>query len=304
MSDLANISSNQTASESAITTGTEKSVPISITVSHPRLVETDAESIRTFLRKYDKYCHEIRSRALQIAGGSGAADAVKPIDLKFCIDVEYLESSIALGFIPGVDSYETLTDTEVRNFLNSRAVESKEVVTLDKLDKIVDGELRTNMRNNNATARMKDLFASYYTILSRNGLKWIVTENQKVSVGHVLSAVRPVSLKERLESDLSFSHHHLKKDFNGFLAHAIKLAEAFQLVDCGPPSKRPKPGDGGKGRSGNHLPGDRDDKEGHDKKNSGGPNKLRDKKTPFCLWDPHKKKGIRHFLKDCQECPA
>lgn len=54
---------------------------------------------------------------------------------------------------------------------------------------------------------MQDLFAKYHTILSRNELKWIITENQKVAVNQVLSAVGTVSLKERLESDLSFSHH-------------------------------------------------------------------------------------------------
>lgn len=52
----------------------------------------------------------------------------------------------------------------------------------------------------------------------------------------MLSAIRPTSLKELLESNLAFSHHLLQKDFKSFLQHAIKLAEEFQLVDCGPPS--------------------------------------------------------------------
>lgn len=45
-------------------------------------------------------------------------------------------------------------------------------------------------------------------------------------------------LKESLMSDLSFSRHYLRKDLKGFLKHAVRLAEAFQLVDFGPPKNQ------------------------------------------------------------------
>lgn len=82
-------------------------------------------------------------------------------------------------------------------------------------------------------ARLQDLFASFHKIISRNNLNSIVNDNQKVAVQHVLSAIRPTSLREKLESDLSFSHHSLKKDFHGFLKHTFKLAEPFQLFGAG-----------------------------------------------------------------------
>lgn len=63
-----------------------------------------------------------------------------------------------------------------------------------------------------------------------------MNENQKVAVKHVLSAIKPKPLKERLESDVAFSQHALRKEFTGFLAHAIKLAEVFRLVYYDPPS--------------------------------------------------------------------
>lgn len=83
---------------------------------------------------------------------------------------------------------------------------------------------------------MQDLISSYQTILHRNGLGWIEKSNQKVAVAHVLLAIRPTTLKDRLESDFAFCHHLLRKDFTGFLSRAIKLAEAFHLVDSRPPS--------------------------------------------------------------------
>lgn len=124
-------------------------------------------------------------------------------------------------------------------------------MTLDKLDEIVSPEVRTNTNYNNSSAHMQDLFANYHTILSRNGLKWIITDNQKVAVQHGLSAISPASLGDRLQSDLAFSYHPLRKYFKVFLKHAVKLAEAFQLVDSGPSPKR-HPGKSEGSRSGNN----------------------------------------------------
>lgn len=63
-----------------------------------------------------------------------------------------------------------------------------------------------NMENKNARSRMQGLFANYHSLQSQNGVKWIIEEKQKLPVAHVLSAIRPQSLRELLESDLSFSH--------------------------------------------------------------------------------------------------
>lgn len=57
--------------------------------------------------------------------------------------------------------------------------------------------------------------------------------NPRVAVQHALSAVKPVKLRSRLESDIEFSHHNLEKDFKGVLKHAVDLFNAFQLGDSG-----------------------------------------------------------------------
>lgn len=49
-----------------------------------------------------------------------------------------------------------------------------------------------------------------------------------------------MSLRDRLESDLSLSHHSLNNDFSGFLKHAVDLGKASQLVDSGRPKKKAK----------------------------------------------------------------
>lgn len=97
------------------------------------------------------------------------------------------------------------------------------------------------MRNRNATARMQDLFTSYHTLLVRNGLEWLMKGNPKVAVNYVLSAVKPETLHDRLSSDLSLSHHDLRKDFLGILKHAIKPVVAFQFVGTGASSRSGNP---------------------------------------------------------------
>lgn len=61
---------------------------------------------------------------------------------------------------------------------------------------------------------------------------------QKVTVFHGFSSIILVTLKDRLEYDLTFSHHELKMNFKMYLDRAVKPSEAFQLVDAGSRKKR------------------------------------------------------------------
>lgn len=205
-----------------------------------------------------------------------------------------------MGFIKNVSSYEELTDDQVREFLRDRAKERKDVITLEKPDKSVDEELRTNMKTSNAKVRMQDLFSTYHTVLRRNGLGRIVKENQKVAFAHIFSAIRQQSSKHRLQSDLAFAHHALKKDFKGFPARAIELAEACQLVDSGSPSRRRRKDD--EQRSENQH-NDASLKPNHASK----PGKHIPQNNPsevfLCLWEPRKKQMTKLLLRSCPNCP-
>ncbi len=104
----------------------QKSSTLSTTIDHPKLLKTDAESVRVFLRLYDQYVNEVRSRAQQLGGDKSAAlEIARPVNLKFCVDAEFLESAISLGFIPGATSYEELDEKTLRTFFRrqSRGIE-------------------------------------------------------------------------------------------------------------------------------------------------------------------------------------
>lgn len=175
-------------------------------------------------------------------------------------------------------------------------------MTLDSIDAIVYHDLRTDMLNRNGATSMQDLFTSYHAMFSRHRLKWIVNENRKIAVQHVLSAARLVSLREHLTSDLSFSHHRLHNDFTGFLKHAVRVSQAFQLVDSGLSVK-----DGRKSARTNKrnqlskpLYGNLD--ESHGKPFHYTDAKKEKVELLLCLWEPHRSKGLRHLLKDCRDC--
>lgn len=94
------------------------------------------------------------------------------------------------GFIDECSKYVELTDAKLRKLLEESSKESPDLTTIENLDKIVSQKLRTDMRNTNAKSRMQDLFSSYVTIISRNGLVWLIDDNAQVAVHQVLSVVR------------------------------------------------------------------------------------------------------------------
>lgn len=61
----------------------------------------------------------------------------------------------------------------------------------------------------------------------------IFKKNQNVFVYYVLSAICPELHRLCVEFDLELAHNDLRRSFFRLMARAIKLAEAFQLVDNG-----------------------------------------------------------------------
>ena len=166
--------------------------------NHPRLLNSDAESVRVFLLAYDQYCREVNARAVQLTVSDAVVtETIRPVSIKYCVDAEYIESALLLDLIPGATDYKSLTDDVLRKYLEDKARESKETVSLATLDKIVERKLHMNMSDSSAKSRMQSLFVSYTTLLRRHGLAWVLESNQKVAVYHVLSAVRPLDLRNR-----------------------------------------------------------------------------------------------------------
>lgn len=129
---------------------------------------------------------------------------------------------------------------------------------------------------------IQDHLATFHTLLSRHGLQWLISDNQKISIQHVLSVVRPALVKERLESDISFFHHKLINYLNGFMHHAVNISELFQLTDSGKPSRKCHK-ENNFSRSGNS---NNSNHTSHTYKSENEDNT----KAPVCLWEYRRQK--------------
>lgn len=77
---------------------------VETTVHRPRLSTLIVAFIRVFLHAYNQYATKIKERSWRlVAQDVIATKAITPVSFKFCMDAEWLESLIVLGFV----SYES-----------------------------------------------------------------------------------------------------------------------------------------------------------------------------------------------------
>lgn len=107
-------------------TTTIKAVTVSLTLDRPRLLKTDDESVRLFLKKYDQYISKVVARGKHVPTDSASSVAVTSVGIKFRVDPKYLESPIAIGSICDSTSHEYLTDQSVCGFKETKSSKSKE----------------------------------------------------------------------------------------------------------------------------------------------------------------------------------
>lgn len=185
---------------------------VATSVDHLRLTKTNLTALLAFLLEYDDYTPEVTELVLQITGKDILLTVVaKPVQIKFCVNSEWLESLIDLNFIKKVTSYDNQTNDQLRKYLESEAEFLKDVVTMDMLDKIVEQSISITMNDKHAKSRIETSLPS-----------WVTQDNVKIAVYHVLSAIHPESLWKRLESDLGLPHYVLQKDFKKSMKQSIK----------------------------------------------------------------------------------
>lgn len=75
------------------------------------------------------------------------------MDLKFCVDIVFLRSTIALGETVGVGTYDGLTNPAFRTYLDNEAAKSCTKVTFDSLRAPFKKSLRMDMLNKDISSR-------------------------------------------------------------------------------------------------------------------------------------------------------
>ena len=97
--------------------------------------------------------------------------------------------------------------------MDKESVDSSTIVTATDLEQMVQKHVRMNMTVKSAKGRMKLLFMAYKSLLRQNGMSWVTSKNPKTAIRQVISVIKPVQLKTRLEQDIAFSKSDLKDDF-------------------------------------------------------------------------------------------
>lgn len=99
---------------------------------------------------------------------------------------ESLESLLALAFMETASTYEDLTDTDLRMYLENESQVSKTALSQDSFDKIIKSELHTDIRDKNAVSPMRNMFLSYHGILRRHGTSCLTDRTPNVAMNHVI----------------------------------------------------------------------------------------------------------------------
>lgn len=74
----------------------------------------DSASLRLSLRLYDQYVRKVQECAWQlIVEGELSHTASQVVGLKYCVDIDWINSLIDLELIKGVESYELLQDYQL-----------------------------------------------------------------------------------------------------------------------------------------------------------------------------------------------
>lgn len=149
------------------------------------------------------------------------------------------------------------------------------------------------MEKRNACFYIKRFFVDYHSLFTNKGLNCKLNSQwqPKTAASHVLSAIKPMSFKEKVESNLLFSHHDLRKNFLMFLTHAVRILKALQLLEAGPRKRKQE-----KLRErrlwnikvSRSMTQDR----------TSGENKTIKKRKLICIFEPRRKRGLKHHFRD------
>jgi hypothetical protein len=141
---------------------------------------------------------------------------VTPITVVSSINPELLENLIDMEKIDA-DLVDDCTDENVMEFLESRQ-ERDASVTAEFVKAEVLAKVTFAMSEKDPALRVMKAVADYYS-LHRNLRLDFINGKPKKPVEHLVSVIRPATLKALIESKLGIDKSELKKDFFEFVTY-------------------------------------------------------------------------------------
>jgi hypothetical protein len=268
-------------------------------------------AIRVFLKK--------RARYLRLVAQNNKADGVNvtPITVVASIGSELLKNLIDMEEIDA-ESVEDCTDESVMEFLESTQ-ERDASVTAEIVKAEVLAKVTFAMSEKDPALRVMKAVADYYP-LHRNLRLDSINGKPKKAVEHLLSVIKPDTLKALIESKLEMDKSEINKDFLVFVVYLKTISiihdehchvvERKKTGDSGM-NNNGKSSDAGSRSSGHNSRGsslggasnkasDRDrTKSGHGRSSDSTGTGLQSAREPPPCLNTKRCAGKKHYLSDC-----
>jgi hypothetical protein len=184
-------------------------------IQHPELDTLGLVAIRDFLKK--------RARYLQLVAQNNKADGVNvtPITVVTSNDPELLENLIDMEEIDA-ESVDDCTNERVMEYLESTQERSASVTARNVKAEVL-AKVSFTMSEKDPALRVTKAVSDYYS-LHRNLRLDLINGKPNKAVEHLVSVIRPATLKDLIESKLEMDKSELKKDFLEFVKYLEEMA--------------------------------------------------------------------------------
>jgi len=190
-----------------------------------------------------------------------------------------------------VTEVSNLTSEHIESFVKSLVARTSATRTdYSVIEKVLVG-FSMPMKIVDADVRIMHYFSDFFERLESVGYGSFRTENPEQTVKLLISRLQPAALKHEMRKQIQFDKT-LEKDVQKFAQVLIIEAVNYQKygVETKDPSKKDNPKGGTKKK-----PTDSETPKPKPPKPT--------KEAPLCLWEEHRKRGIKHYLRHCKECP-
>ena len=279
-------------STDAVKHQTTSSVSVFAPIAAPVLRSVDPIQVARFLKERERY-------ELEIAAKKTEVPSLKVLPYSASIDRTLLKNLFFMGkfdtIAPTTSTAAELSDEHIKAYVESIVSRSGGTVNNPALiEKALEGfVMPTHIAD--ADARITQYCADFFERLESVGCSTFRDENPKKTVSLLLHHLQPATLKREMRRRVSYDEN-LEKNLKRFITTLSREAvncQVYGIDKKDPPKKTP----------GNKSGNEKDPSKRTNRKKDVPKSDASTKKKPLCLWEEHKKKGIRHYLRNCRECP-
>jgi len=251
-------------------------------IQPPILQSTDPYKVIRFLKDREEY--EEKIHALQMS--SGVRIQVSP--WRYSVKRKILTTLFTLGkfnqVAPGIP-YSEINSNHVQAVILKIAERAQTVNYGNANLGDISRKLKIDMKIKDPEARIEMMVADFTDMLTNAGIPDYLTHEPKSAIRIMTKSLYPPLLRAKIEEDLERTDA-LRKNFFAFISHLSTVAKQLDVAEDAKRALKRKNNRGGGKNGTEDVP-------------STDPPKY----VPKCCYTPCAKKGLKHWLKDCKECP-